>query len=146
MHDHTLRVERIADSLLDAMADETSVDLLESYASPLSVLTICELIGTEASDGTEFQSGLTTQVSTADVAKKHAAAANSEAYVCRLFEQRKKNGGEDLECGACGASRVWIALLPDARRVLADTVARPAVAPDGCARLIPTALLGPVFG
>ncbi|MDX3228679.1 cytochrome P450 [Streptomyces sp. ME19-01-6] len=96
IRDFTPKISQIADSLLDAMAGKESVDLLEAYAYPFSVTNICDLIGIDASDRTEFQGWLTTQVSTAGVSEKYAAAANFEAYVWRLVEEREKVVGNDL--------------------------------------------------
>ncbi|WP_329182107.1 cytochrome P450 (plasmid) [Streptomyces decoyicus] len=96
IREFTPRIEQIAASLLDAMAGQEPVDLLRAYAYPFSVSVICELIGIRASDRNEFQDWLTTQVSTADVAEKYAAAANFEEYVHRLCEERRGTGGSDL--------------------------------------------------
>ncbi|MEV6427990.1 cytochrome P450 [Nocardia sp. NPDC051463] len=90
------RVAQIAQQLLDAMADEESVDLVEAYAYPFAVTVICELIGIAASDRTEFQGWLITQQSTADPAEKYAAAAKFKAYVARLVEERSANGRTDF--------------------------------------------------
>ncbi|MFE0171801.1 cytochrome P450 [Streptomyces sp. NPDC059002] len=105
IRDFTPRMEKIADSLLDGMADRAGtdgmagqepVDLLQAYTYPFSISVICELIGIRASDRAEFQGWLATQVSTADADEKHAAAARFEAYVHRLCEERAGKGGGDL--------------------------------------------------
>ncbi|WP_373314543.1 cytochrome P450 [Streptomyces longispororuber] len=96
VRDFTPRIEQIADDLLDAQPGPGTVDLLKTYAYPFSGSTICELIGIDAADRTEFQGWLTTQISTAEAPEKHAAAAAFEAYVHRLFEEREEKAADDL--------------------------------------------------
>ncbi|MEU2042295.1 cytochrome P450 family protein [Nocardia niwae] len=96
IRDFTPTLQNIAETLLDTLSDETSVDLLRGYAYPFAATVICELIGIAASDRREFQGWLTTQVSTADVAEKHAAAEKFESYVHRLIDDRPRDEGQDF--------------------------------------------------
>ena len=50
----TPRIQQITDELLDGMAGATQVDLLESFAYPLPITVICELIGVPAQHRSEF--------------------------------------------------------------------------------------------
>ncbi|MEV5975409.1 cytochrome P450 [Streptomyces sp. NPDC052114] len=96
VRDFTPRIQEIAETALDAMAAEDEVDLLTTYAYPVSGSGICEIIGIDAADRTRFQGWLATQVSTADTDVKYAAAADFEAYVYRLFDEREERAAEDL--------------------------------------------------
>ncbi|SOB85220.1 cytochrome P450 family protein [Streptomyces sp. 1331.2] len=96
VHDFTPRIERIAQELLDGIEGKETVDLLAEYAYPFSCTVICELIGIDAADRGEFEKSLTTQVSTADAAERHAAAAAFGNYVNRLIDARERTGGNDL--------------------------------------------------
>lgn len=96
VRDFTPRIEQIAESLLDDMAGRDAVDLLKTYAYPLSGSGICEIIGIDAADRTRFQGWLATQISTAETDVKYTAAADFEAYVHRLFDERAEQAGHDL--------------------------------------------------
>jgi len=48
------RIQQITDELLDAMAGAAQVDLLESFAYPLPITVICELLGVPAQRRSEF--------------------------------------------------------------------------------------------
>src|SRR4051794_34810124 len=48
------RIQQITDELLDGMAGVTQVDLLESFAYPLPITVICELLGVPAQHRSEF--------------------------------------------------------------------------------------------
>ncbi|MEU7582069.1 cytochrome P450 [Streptomyces sp. NPDC041068] len=96
VRDFTPRIEEIAESVLDEFAGQDSVDLLTTYAYPVSGSGICEIIGIDAADRTKFQGWLATQISTADTDVKYAAAMEFEGYVHRLFDERREKAGNDL--------------------------------------------------
>ena len=49
------RIERIAEELLDAMAGQETVDLLDAYAWPLATRGLCDLIGFPSDNAGEFR-------------------------------------------------------------------------------------------
>ena len=49
------RIEQIADELLDKMQDQTEVDLINSYAFPLPLTVICEMLGIPQADRGNFR-------------------------------------------------------------------------------------------
>lgn len=49
------RIQAIADDLLEDMARCAEVDLLESFAAPLSLTVTCELLGVPAEDSADFR-------------------------------------------------------------------------------------------
>jgi cytochrome P450 len=48
------RIQQITDELLDAMASAARVDLIDSFAVPLPIIVICELLGVPADRRAEF--------------------------------------------------------------------------------------------
>lgn len=90
------RVNEIATSLLKGLADKESVDLIGDYGLPFAITVMSELLGVPTSDRTIFQSWLSTQLSTAGVDEKYAAASNFKNYVSRLTDQRRECVGTDL--------------------------------------------------
>ena len=49
------RIQQVADELLDAVAPAGGADLIESYAAPLPVTVICELLGVPAGERVDFR-------------------------------------------------------------------------------------------
>lgn len=49
------RIQEIADQLIDAFAADGKTDLVESYAFPLPIIVICELLGIPAEDRDKFR-------------------------------------------------------------------------------------------
>lgn len=49
------RVQEITETLLDGMAEQDEVDLIEALAFPLSIIVICELLGVPAQDRDDFR-------------------------------------------------------------------------------------------
>jgi cytochrome P450 len=66
------RIQQITDDLLDTMADDAQVELIASFACPLSITVICELLGVPADRRAEFHDWSNTLVA--------GALANPDAY------------------------------------------------------------------
>ena len=76
-------VARIADELLDAVAGEAEFDLIESYASPLPIIVIAEMLGVDPADRGEFRRW-----------SKGLANVFSPMRTPELLAQLKANGDE----------------------------------------------------
>jgi cytochrome P450 len=76
-------VARIADELLDAVAGQAEFDLIESYASPLPIIVIAEMLGVDPADRGEFRRW-----------SKGLANVFSPMRTPELLAQLKANGDE----------------------------------------------------
>ncbi|GAA2434794.1 cytochrome P450 [Streptomyces macrosporus] len=90
------RVRHIADDLLDAVSPLGRTDLVESFAMPLPVAVICELIGVPAADRTTFHGWSTEIVHPSDPESGHAAAQAMTAYLTALVDDKRRKPGDDL--------------------------------------------------
>lgn len=90
------RIRRIADGLLDAVSARGRTDLVASFAMPLPVAVICELLGVPASDRAAFRDWSTEMVHPADPASANAAAQAMTDYLTALVEQKLRRPGDDL--------------------------------------------------
>jgi cytochrome P450 len=95
------RIEAVTASLLDALearaADGAPVDLLQSFAFPLPVTVICELLGIPASDRDEFRRW--SQAILSDVTGQeafYAAGSAMFAYFNQLVAAKRAAPADDL--------------------------------------------------
>ncbi|MBY6305367.1 cytochrome P450 family protein [Streptomyces clavuligerus] len=95
------RVQRITDDLLDAMlADgKREADLVPSFAFPLPMAVICELLGVPALDRTLFSSWSREIVAPMDPAAEKAAYEQMGVYLLELIAAKRADPGEDLLSG-----------------------------------------------
>ncbi|MDG9703906.1 cytochrome P450 [Streptomyces sp. DH37] len=108
------RVRRIAEDLLDAVSPQGRTDLVASFAAPLPVAVICELLGVPAVDRAAFHRWSTGIVHPADPASGGAAAQAMTAYLTALVaEKRKKPGGDLLSSLAATAAHGEERLSPE---------------------------------
>ncbi|MDA3649404.1 cytochrome P450 [Saccharopolyspora indica] len=90
------RIERITADLLDQLDGVEETDLLVSYASPLPIIVICELLGIPASDEDDIRGwtkGLVSGASRTDMA---AASEGIGAYLTELVAGKRAAPGDDL--------------------------------------------------
>jgi pikromycin synthase len=90
------RVERLAAELLDKMEPLGAADLIESFALPLPLSVICELLGVPEADRGEFHrwSGdLSTPASPED---GDAAERAMTDYLTALIDAKRTEGSDDL--------------------------------------------------
>jgi cytochrome P450 len=88
------RIEEIAQSLLDDMAGD--VDLMESFAFPLPITVICELLGIPGADREKFRDWSTPLVGIAHTGDIAAASAEMSAYLGGLVAEKRATPSEDL--------------------------------------------------
>ncbi|MEV0251256.1 cytochrome P450 [Nocardia sp. NPDC050712] len=91
------RITDIADQLLDQMCAEGSVDLLDSYAFPLPVAVICELLGVPEDDKDDFRAWTAGVVDeSTSIEERTSAGISFFTYLNNLIPARTEQPGEDL--------------------------------------------------
>ncbi|MFC3456510.1 cytochrome P450 family protein [Amycolatopsis speibonae] len=90
------RIEQIADELLEAMSGRDSVELLESYAYPLSIRVIIELLGVPFEDHDRFTSWSKTMVDGGVTEVAGAATRQMAGYLYGLIAAKRKSPSDDL--------------------------------------------------
>ncbi len=93
-------IQARADELLDAMPP-AGTDLISSYAAPLPVAVICELLGVPVDESAQFRTWASALITPADVAgdqatKAQEAVAGLEAYIAALIAAKRAAPGDDL--------------------------------------------------
>ncbi|WP_411133495.1 cytochrome P450 family protein [Streptomyces sp. C10] len=91
-------VQRIADELLDAMAERGRADLIADYAGPLSIVVICDLLGIPHRDRRDFlawSDALITPDPGRPELMKEAIGAMLEFYT-GLIAAKRAEPGDDL--------------------------------------------------
>ncbi|MFF4456437.1 cytochrome P450 [Streptomyces goshikiensis] len=90
------RVQRIADTLLDALPPAGGFDLVAGYALPLPLTVICELLGVPAGDQHLFHSWSAELVAPSSPAAAATAGAEMTAYFASLITAKAAGPGTDL--------------------------------------------------
>ncbi|WP_405164110.1 cytochrome P450 [Nocardia sp. NBC_01499] len=94
------RIEEIAAALLDRMAEQDEVDLLEAFAVPLPVTVICELLGVPFGDREEFQHWTKVLVGVSSDMEERARCSDEMAqYLAALVQTKRNDPGDDLLSG-----------------------------------------------
>ncbi|MEV6316535.1 cytochrome P450 [Streptomyces sp. NPDC051776] len=91
-------VRQVADGLLDAIADEGRADLIASFAAPLPITVICDLLGIPASNRPDFRAW-TDALIAPDPARPElarAAAGNMLRFYTELIAAKRTEPGDDL--------------------------------------------------
>ncbi|MDX3728076.1 cytochrome P450 family protein [Streptomyces caniscabiei] len=83
------RVQEITDSLLDAMLPRGRADLVESFAYPLPLTVICELLGVPEPDRAAFRNLSTEAVAPTSGESEYAAFVQLAAYLEQLVEDKR---------------------------------------------------------
>jgi cytochrome P450 len=110
------RIEQIAAGLADDMAaGPAEVDLLDTFAFPLPMSVICELLGVPGADRTPFRSWSNTLLSDGPPAERTAAALAMAEYLAGLVADKRAHPGEDMLSAIVAAAE-------DADRLSADEV------------------------
>ncbi|GAB2973252.1 cytochrome P450 [Amycolatopsis acidiphila] len=90
------RIEEIADELLESIARAGRVDLLESYAFPLPITVICELLGIPSADRDDFRTWSNTIVSAATPEQLQRDSTALAGYLAELVAAKRAQPTEDL--------------------------------------------------
>ncbi|GAB3740540.1 cytochrome P450 [Amycolatopsis oliviviridis] len=90
------RIEQITTDLLDRLDGVEETDLLVSYASPLPIIVICELLGIPATDEDAIRAWTKNLVSGASPAEMATASEEIGAYLTDLVARKRANPGDDL--------------------------------------------------
>ncbi|MFG2126207.1 cytochrome P450 [Streptomyces sp. NPDC048751] len=89
------RIQRITDDLLDAMLPQGRADLVESFAYPLPLTVICELLGVPELDRRAFRELTTEAVAPTSADSEHDAFVRLAAYLTELIEDKRRAGASD---------------------------------------------------
>jgi cytochrome P450 len=94
------RIESLAAELADTMATQlagrATVDLVDSFAFPLPMTVICEILGVADERRAEFRRWSNTMLSTAPVEQRSAAAAGMSEYLVGLVADKRAHPGPDM--------------------------------------------------
>ncbi|MER7015276.1 cytochrome P450 [Saccharopolyspora sp. NPDC000359] len=90
------RIEQIATELLDAMDGQREVDLVESFAFPLPITVICEMIGMPARDLDDFRDWCVTLISGGEPEEVQRAADDTKEYLLDLIAKKREEPVADL--------------------------------------------------
>ncbi|SDI19909.1 cytochrome P450 family protein [Nonomuraea jiangxiensis] len=98
-------VQRIADELLDAIEPLGRADLISSYAAPLPISVICELLGIPPGDRADFRAWSDALI-TPDPARPEGmkqAIGEMVRFVGRLIARKRAHPADDLISGLIAA-------------------------------------------
>jgi cytochrome P450 PksS len=90
------RIQTIADDLLDQMGDSGETDLISSFAFPLPITVIAELLGIPSSDQNQFRDWIRAMIFSRDQDVVRTAGMEFVMYFHGMFDDRRKNPREDL--------------------------------------------------
>ncbi|WP_105970041.1 cytochrome P450 family protein [Streptomyces geranii] len=86
------RIQEITDELLDAMIPDGRADLVESFAYPLPLTVICELLGVPEIDRTAFRKLSSEAVAPTSAESGYEAFARLAEYLTELIEDKRCAG------------------------------------------------------
>ncbi|MEU4169968.1 cytochrome P450 [Streptomyces sp. NPDC026665] len=86
------RIQEITDDLLDAMLPRGHADLVESFAYPLPLTVICELLGVPEPDRAAFRALSTETVAPTSAESEQKAFAQLAEYLAELIEDKRCAG------------------------------------------------------
>ncbi|MER7572291.1 cytochrome P450 [Streptomyces sp. NPDC126514] len=89
------RIQQITDDLLDTMLPLGRADLVESFALPLPLTVICELLGAPEMSRAEFRRMATESIAPSSPAAAHDAFAGLGAYFTELIADKRAAGPTD---------------------------------------------------
>jgi cytochrome P450 len=95
------RIEAIAHALADDMearatAGDGTVDLLDTFAFPLPMTVICELLGVPDGERDAFRRWSNTLLSAGDAQERGAAGVAMADFLARLVADKAANPGDDM--------------------------------------------------
>jgi cytochrome P450 len=91
------RIASIAAELLDGMSARREVDLLASFAFPLPITVICELLGIPVADRDDFRAWSATLISNNPPSGRYEAHANAMVgYLRALLAAKRRHISDDM--------------------------------------------------
>ncbi|MFI8519583.1 cytochrome P450 [Streptomyces sp. NPDC085481] len=99
------RVQQLTDELLDAMAPAGRADLVDSFAFPLPITVICELLGVPAADRDSFRAWSNELVTPTGAMTEEEAVRGFGGYLDELIEDKRAAGPADDLLSALIATR-----------------------------------------
>jgi cytochrome P450 len=90
------QIEQITERLLDDIAAAGTVDLVESFAFPLPITVICELLGVPEADRDKFRDWTKPFVAAASAEELNTAHEELDAYLTGLAAAKRAEPTEDL--------------------------------------------------
>jgi cytochrome P450 len=98
------KIERLVETLLDAVEPRGRMDVIGDFARPLPVLVICDLLGIPEADRPRFLAGYRvsgraldpTPMTREELDEANANAERNRGYFEDLFERRRNADGDDL--------------------------------------------------
>ncbi|RKT56858.1 cytochrome P450 family protein [Saccharothrix australiensis] len=90
------RIQQITDELLDAVAGQAEVDLVDALAFPLPITVICELLDVPMDDRDDFRRWSNILVGGDEPAAVEEAGGAMAAFLSRLVEHKRANPGDDI--------------------------------------------------
>ena len=95
-----LRIQQIADELIDGFEDQGRMDLIDAYAFPLPIIVICEMLGVPAVDRDKFRLWSNTFLGVAeDQATYVQRLTDFVRYIGRMVAERRQEPRDDLISG-----------------------------------------------
>jgi cytochrome P450 len=134
------RIEALAAALLDALPGSEPVDLLATYAVPLPMAVICELLGVPDGDRDAFGTWSRALVDDHDDADEQQATAGLADYLSTLVETKRRSPDGALLSALVGVSQAGDQLSTD--EVVAMGVLLLIAGHETTANLIGNAVLG----
>ncbi|HEX4721720.1 MAG TPA: cytochrome P450, partial [Pseudonocardiaceae bacterium] len=91
------RIEEITESLLAGIGPKAEVDLLDTFAFPLPITVICELLGIPTEDRDDFRTWSNVLISGGvEPGVMQQAAIDMAGYLSKSIEAKRTNPGEDM--------------------------------------------------
>lgn len=88
------RIQQITDNLIDAFPEDGKIDLIDSFAFPLPIIVICELLGVPIEDRDQFRSWSNTFVEGSYTYTQEMTEFFQ--YIAQLVAQRRDKPEDDL--------------------------------------------------
>ncbi|MDQ8705167.1 cytochrome P450 [Streptomyces sp. LHD-70] len=95
------RIQEAADQLLDAMGPLGRADLIDTFAFPLPLTVICELLGVPGVDRDRFRAWTAKILTIGEPEASGLAAQEMTVYLAGLIEEKRRSA-EDAEVGEVG--------------------------------------------
>jgi cytochrome P450 len=107
------RVQQISDELISGLAEQREADFMESFAVPLPITVICELLGVPPADRDQFRTQSNILVSALPARIVHKASVTMAGYLRGLIADKRAAPGDDMLSALLGAHEAGDRLTDD---------------------------------